>query len=224
MSERLDVRRMLLRRGWTEGTDGCLRKNGALWAAHNTAGDSGLDATGARGHHSQRWNITFDAGVPARIITATCEAAAAPEPHAQHQTPAPDTDFQVLPGQVYVPCAVYNWAPRSTFIIRTVDTTDVEVVIPFGGGKFHPNGRRRRVSRTSLHPTSKTATGRDRKTGWYLYTPAPAEPGLWLCGNCWRYYHRAELAVVSYGPASSTCHPCNAAIKARYANPDHPKD
>jgi hypothetical protein len=66
---------MLLRRGWTEGTDGCLRKNGALWAATNNAGDSGLDGRGAR-RSGGRWTVPFDSSVPARVIVATCEAAA----------------------------------------------------------------------------------------------------------------------------------------------------
>lgn len=40
MAERLDVRRMLLRRGWTEDSAlGPLRKNGALWAVANDSGD-----------------------------------------------------------------------------------------------------------------------------------------------------------------------------------------
>jgi hypothetical protein len=61
---------MLLRRGWAEGRDGCLRKNGALWVATNDAGDSGLDGPGGK------WSVAFDNGVPARVIVATCEAAA----------------------------------------------------------------------------------------------------------------------------------------------------
>lgn len=70
MSSRLDVRRMLLRRGWTEDREGFLHKGGALWTATNNAGDSGVDGPG------KRWSVTFDNDVPARIIVATCEAAA----------------------------------------------------------------------------------------------------------------------------------------------------
>lgn len=71
MGERLDVRRMLLRRGWTEGSDLCvLRKNGAVWALANTAGDSGLDG------RDNKYSIAFDSGVPARVIVAACEEAA----------------------------------------------------------------------------------------------------------------------------------------------------
>ncbi len=69
MSERLDVRRMLLRRGWTEGRDLMLRKNGALWAVGSDCGDSGLDAPDGK------WSVAFDSGVPARVIVAACEAA-----------------------------------------------------------------------------------------------------------------------------------------------------
>jgi hypothetical protein len=73
MSERLDVRRMLLQRGWTEDADGGLRKADAFWAAFNNSGDSGVGGPGRRGG---RCSVAFDADVPARIIVATCEAAA----------------------------------------------------------------------------------------------------------------------------------------------------
>jgi hypothetical protein len=70
MSERLDVRKMLLRRGWVEGSGLCvLRKNGAVWALANSAGDSGVD-----GIHG-KYSIAFDSGVPARVIVAACEEA-----------------------------------------------------------------------------------------------------------------------------------------------------
>lgn len=72
MSERLDVRRMLLQRGWTEDAEGGLRKADAFWGAFNNCGDSGLSAPGRR---SSRCTVTFEADVPARIIVATCEAA-----------------------------------------------------------------------------------------------------------------------------------------------------
>jgi hypothetical protein len=77
MSLRLDVRRMLLRRGWTEGADLMLRKNGALWTTVNHCGDSGLDSP------NRTWSVAFDSGVPARVIAAACEAAAQrpPKPH-----------------------------------------------------------------------------------------------------------------------------------------------
>ncbi|MFI6117442.1 hypothetical protein [Kitasatospora sp. NPDC051164] len=74
MSQRLDVRRMLLKRGWTEGPDGCLRKGSALWVASNDNGDSGLD--GADGAYS----IPFIADVPARVITAIAETVANDHP------------------------------------------------------------------------------------------------------------------------------------------------
>jgi hypothetical protein len=71
MSERLDVRRMLLRRGWVEDRDllCVLRKNGAVWALANTAGDSGLDGLDGK------YTIAFDSGVPARVVVAACEEA-----------------------------------------------------------------------------------------------------------------------------------------------------
>ncbi|MFK8844747.1 hypothetical protein [Streptomyces sp. Ac-502] len=48
MSERLDVRRMLLARGWTEKRHGLLVKGDASWAATNDCGDSSLSGP-ARG-------------------------------------------------------------------------------------------------------------------------------------------------------------------------------
>lgn len=120
--------------------------------------------------------------------------------------------FQVQPGQVFVPCVVYSWDPLSTFIIESVADGKAEVVIPFGGGRLHPNGRHRSVSLRNLHPTGTTAAGTARKTGWRLHTEAPDRPDLWLCSGCWHYFDREGLAVASYGPASSTCHACNAGI------------
>lgn len=72
MSERLDVRRMLLRRGWTEDRKlwPVLRKNGAHWAPTNNCGDSGFGAA------ENEYTINFDSGVPARVIVAACEEAA----------------------------------------------------------------------------------------------------------------------------------------------------
>lgn len=74
MSDRLDVRRMLLRRGWTEdAAELCLlRKNGSVWAASG-AGDSSVSGPTSRG---DLWTVGFDNTVPARVIVATCEAAA----------------------------------------------------------------------------------------------------------------------------------------------------
>jgi hypothetical protein len=82
MAERLDVRRMLLRRGWTEDPGlGKLRKNGALWAVTNDSGDSGLDGC------NQKYGIDFPSGVPARVIVAACEAASGETPHTPTDTP-----------------------------------------------------------------------------------------------------------------------------------------
>lgn len=125
--------------------------------------------------------------------------------------------FTVQPGQVFVPCVTYSWEPLSTFIVVGVTGDRVSVVIPFGGGRLHPNGRHRLVALKSLHPTGMTSTGRERKTGWRLYTDAPRKPHQWLCGSCWNYFDRDGLAIASYGPASSTCIPCNAAIEKEYA-------
>lgn len=60
---------MLLRRGWTEDR-GLLRKNGAVWAATNNSGDSGLDG------RDRKYGVDFASSVPARVIVATCEEAA----------------------------------------------------------------------------------------------------------------------------------------------------
>lgn len=70
MADRLDVRRMLLRRGWSEdgGLPPVLRKNGAVWAAF--AGDSQLDGPDGK------YSIAFGARTPARVIVTACEEAA----------------------------------------------------------------------------------------------------------------------------------------------------
>lgn len=73
MSDRGDVRRMLLKRGWTE-SNGILRKNGAAWTPTNYHGDSGLDAPG------KAYFVPFTVDVPARIITAIAEIVAAGKP------------------------------------------------------------------------------------------------------------------------------------------------
>lgn len=125
-------------------------------------------------------------------------------------------DFAVRSGQVFVPCVVYSWDPLATFIIESVAGGKAEVVIPFGGGRHHPNGRHRSVSLKNLHPSGTTAAGAARKTGWRLHTDAPDDPNLWLCGSCWTYFDRDGLAVASYGPASSTCHACKADIEAMF--------
>lgn len=133
-------------------------------------------------------------------------------PSPTEPTAAEPAEFRVLPGQVYVPCQNYNWEPLSTFIVESVGDTHAYVVIPFGGGRHHPNGRHRSVSLKSIHPTGTTGQGRERKTGWRLHTDAPGRPGMWLCGGCWNYFDTEGLASVSYGPASSTCHACEAAL------------
>jgi hypothetical protein len=74
MSERLDVRRMLLRRGWTEDHEGFLWRNGAMWTALNAAGDSGVTA------RERAYDIQFNGDVPARIITAIAETIANDRP------------------------------------------------------------------------------------------------------------------------------------------------
>lgn len=84
MSERLDVRRMLLRRGWTEDRGlGSLRKNGALWVVLNDCGDSGLDGL------DRKYSVEFDSGVPARVIVGACEAAAGKAPHSPAEPVSP---------------------------------------------------------------------------------------------------------------------------------------
>ncbi|MEU7149141.1 hypothetical protein AB0B15_14065 [Streptomyces sp. NPDC045456] len=75
MSERLDVRRMLLARGWTEKRHGLLEKGGASWAAVNDCGDSSLSGP-RRGRPDDRFTFDFPGDVPARVIVAAAEAAA----------------------------------------------------------------------------------------------------------------------------------------------------
>jgi hypothetical protein len=73
MGQRLDVRRMLLARGWTETRLCVLTKGDVLWASQNDCGDSGIDYCGPK-----RWSVEFNNDVPARIIVALAETAAKP--------------------------------------------------------------------------------------------------------------------------------------------------
>ncbi|WP_159029689.1 hypothetical protein [Streptomyces marincola] len=73
MAERLDVRRMLLRRGWVEDGHGVLRKDGAVFGSTG-AGDAFLSGPG-RGRRGE-WTADFPSGVCARVIVAAAEAAA----------------------------------------------------------------------------------------------------------------------------------------------------
>lgn len=71
MSERRDVRRMLLARGWEENGS-VLSKGTVHWCPYNNGcGDSGLQDDGRKSY-----SIEFNADVPARVIVATAEAAA----------------------------------------------------------------------------------------------------------------------------------------------------
>lgn len=74
MSQRGDVRRMLLARGWDEGEYAVLHKAGATWAGI-ARGDSALSGQG-RAPWCQQWTVGFNRDVPARVIVAVCEAAA----------------------------------------------------------------------------------------------------------------------------------------------------
>ncbi|GCD44127.1 hypothetical protein [Streptomyces paromomycinus] len=75
MSERLDVRRMLLARGWTEKRSGLLMKGGACWAVTNDCGDSSLSGP-RRGRCDGQFTFDFPGDVPARVIVSAAEAAA----------------------------------------------------------------------------------------------------------------------------------------------------
>lgn len=75
MSQRLDVRKMLLKRGWREprGIGRVAVKGDAVWAPSNDHGDSSLSAR--RGDQTM-YTIGFASDVPTRVIVAACEAAA----------------------------------------------------------------------------------------------------------------------------------------------------
>lgn len=146
-------------------------------------------------------------------------------PNAVEQSPPnAGMDFAVQSGQVYVPCQIYNWAPLSILIIERATDAQAYVVIPFGGGRHHPNGRHRWVSLKSLHLTGTTTQGRERKTGYRLHTQAPDNWSQYLCGSCLRYFDRKALAIASHGPASSTCHTCKADIEETFPVPTATKD
>jgi hypothetical protein len=82
MSDRLDVRRMLLARGWAEQEGALvLSKGGAEWACTGCR-DSALTArtTGRRTGNAPSWTVDFGADVPARVIVAMAEEAAEVSP------------------------------------------------------------------------------------------------------------------------------------------------
>jgi hypothetical protein len=74
---RLDVRKMLLKRGWQEpkGWGRTMEKGRAVWATTNASGDSSL--TAYRDGHSE-FTLGFSSEVPARVIVAACEEAQKP--------------------------------------------------------------------------------------------------------------------------------------------------
>jgi hypothetical protein len=63
MADRLDVRRMLLKRGWTEDRDGVCRKASASWTPFGVG--------------TAAYDIALGTDVPARVITAIAELVAA---------------------------------------------------------------------------------------------------------------------------------------------------
>lgn len=77
MSRRLDVRNMLIDRGWEEpkGFGRTAEKGRAVWAPSNERGDSSLSAY--RDGRAE-FTIGFAGDVPARVIVAACEAAQEP--------------------------------------------------------------------------------------------------------------------------------------------------
>ncbi len=77
MSERLDVRRMLLKRGWEEHgrIGGPLSKGRASWGTVNQSGDSSLSLYDGK---YAEFTIEFPRPVPARLIVAACETVGVP--------------------------------------------------------------------------------------------------------------------------------------------------
>lgn len=77
MKLRLDVRRMLLKRGWSEpkGPGRTMEKGRAVWATINACGDSSL--TAYRNGRAE-FTLEFTSSTPARVIVATCETAQLP--------------------------------------------------------------------------------------------------------------------------------------------------
>lgn len=74
MAGRLDVRRMLIRRGWQHRRGGYLavEKGNVCWAPVNEHGDSSLSLYEDR---RALFTVGFGGDVPARVIVAACEAA-----------------------------------------------------------------------------------------------------------------------------------------------------
>jgi hypothetical protein len=76
MDRRLDVRRILLARGWQEDPElwPLLRTGDLTWGSPNEHRDLSLHAA------RDGWQVEFLGNVPAPVIVAACEAAGYPRP------------------------------------------------------------------------------------------------------------------------------------------------
>jgi hypothetical protein len=76
MDRRVDVRRMLLARGWQEDPKLwlLLRKGDLTWGSPNEYRDP------SRSSAEGGWQIQFPGDEPARVIVAACETAGQPRP------------------------------------------------------------------------------------------------------------------------------------------------
>lgn len=122
--------------------------------------------------------------------------------------------FEVKSWQTYLPCAHYNWQPSKPFVVQRVVDERAEVWDPTGGQRM---GGHRWVALRNLHPTSRTRTGKERRTGWYLHCEPPADPiRQELCGSCFTWKDREQFSVLAHGFGFSTCAPCKQDIEQRY--------
>ncbi|MDQ1041489.1 hypothetical protein QFZ75_007991 [Streptomyces sp. V3I8] len=132
-------------------------------------------------------------------------------------TAAAQPPFEVKRWQTYVPCSTLNWQRSKPFVVERVVGDKAEVWDPTGGQRM---GGHRWVALRNLHATSKTQHGKDRLTGWYLRCQPPADPARQeLCGSCFTWADRDQLAVSAWGFGHSTCRPCMTEIEELYPDP-----
>ncbi len=122
--------------------------------------------------------------------------------------------FTVKPKQTYVPCGPQGQGRCvKPFVVWSVVGDKAEVWDPTGGQRM---GGRRWVALRNLHASGKTATGKERRTGWRLHSDPPTDESQELCGSCMTWVGPDDLAVSAWGFGHSTCKPCKADIEQRY--------
>ncbi|MCX4799651.1 hypothetical protein OG497_37990 [Streptomyces sp. NBC_01242] len=122
--------------------------------------------------------------------------------------------FEVKRWQTYVPCKTEYLRGESRskpFVVDVVEGDRVKVWDPTGGQRM---GGHRWIALRNLHETGTTKTGKERRTGFRLHCQPPVDPVRQeLCGSCFTWAARDQLAISARGFGHSTCIPCMADIE-----------